>query len=323
MINVFRKNDLANIILLLPYTIVLRIHSILHPVAYTAKDVDSILIKWFFDTVSAPLTQSIIAIVLIFGQAILINSLGNGHRLYRTPNALAGMFYILLVSSIPDLQILSPALIGITFILIAVFYIFKTYKMTVAATSIFNAALASAIAAIIYPPYFIAIVAIFMGLTMMRNFKLIERIQFMVGYGVLLWIFGVLLFYYDLLSAQTFSFLSFPGAMIEITWLDQKTLWTLGSVLFLVFLSLVNYYNFVKKKGIDVRKKISFFYWLLACSLIALIFFQGLSYQHFFFVATSFAVFLAMTTLLIRNRLLSELLHLFLLVGVFYLQFGL
>ena len=301
----------------------LRIYSILHPVAYTVKDVDSVLVKWFFTTLSDPLTQSIIAILLVFGQAILINSLGNGHRLYRTPNALAGMFYILLVSSLTDLQILSPALVGLTFILIAIFYIFKTYKMTVAAASIFNAALASAFAAIIYPPYFIAILAIFMGLTMMRNFKLIERIQFMVGYGVLLWIFGVLLFYYDLLSVQTFAFLSFPGVLNQISWLEPKTLWTLGSVLFLVFLSLLNYYNFVKKKGIDVRKKIGFFYWFLACSLIALVFFQGLGYQHFFFVATSFAVFLAMTTLLIKNRLLSELLHLFLLVGVFYLQFGL
>lgn len=322
MISVFRKNDVANIFLLLPYTILLRLYSLIHPTAYQFSELDPIWLEDIYEVVSSPLAQSVIAILLIFAQAVVINLLGNRHHIFRTPSALGGMLYVLLVSAIPELQVLSPALIGVTFLLIAIYNVFTTYKQTVAASSIFNAALSSAIAAIIYPPYFIAMITIFIGLSMMRNFKMVERFQFVIGYGVMLWIVGVLLFYFDLLDTSMFNKVMPPGALLEMNFTDTKTIWVLGVTLFLILLSLGNYYSYVKKKGIDVRKKISFFYWLLASSLLALLVFRFIDYQHFYFLALSLALFVSMAFLLIRNLALAELLHLVLLGCVFYHQFG-
>lgn len=322
MISVFRKNDVANIFLLLPYTILLRVYSLIHPTAYQLTDIDPVWLTNFYGVVSSPTVQSIIAILLVFGQAVIINLLGNRHHIFRTPSALGGMLYILLVSAIPELQILSPALVGVTFLLISIYNVFTTYKQTVAASSIFNAALSSAVAAIIYPPYFIAMITIFIGLSMMRNFKMIERFQFVVGYGAMLWIVGVLLFYFDLLNVSMFNKVMPPGALSEMNYTDTKTIWTLGVTLFLILLSLGNYYSYVKKKGIDVRKKISFFYWLLASSFVALLVFRFIDYQHFYFLALSLSLFVSMAILLIRNIALAELLHLVLLGCLFYYQFG-
>ncbi len=322
MISVFRKNDVANIFLLLPYTILLRVYSLIHPTAYQLNELDAVWVSNFYQLVSSPMVQSVIAILLIFAQAVIINLLGNRHHIFRTPSALGGMLYVLLVSGIPELQVLSPALIGVTFLLAAIYNVFATYKQAIAASSIFNAALTSAIAAIIYPPYFIAIITMFIGLTMMRNFRTVERFQFIIGYGVLLWIFGVLFFYLDLLNVSMFNQVMPLGALSEINITDTKTIWILGVTSFLILLSLGNYYSYVKKKGIDVRKKIGFFYWLLASSLIAFLIFRFIDYQHFYFLALAISLFVSMAILLMKNIALAEILHLALLGGIFYYQFG-
>lgn len=322
MISVFRKNDVANIFLLLPYTILLRLYSLLHPTTYQLNAIDSVWIGSFYQLVDAPMVQSIIAIVLVFSHAVIINLLGNRHHIFRTPSALGGMLYVLLASAIPELQVLSPALIGVTFLLAAIYNVFKTYKQTMAASSIFNAAIFCTIAAIIYPPYFIAMITMFIGLTMMRNFKMVERFQLVVGYGVSLWIVCVLFFYMDLLNVSMFNKVMPLSVLSEMNFTDTKTLCILGLTTFLVLLSLGNYYSYVKKKGIDVRKKIGFFYWLLASSLLALLVFRFIDYQHFYFLALSLALFVSMSILLIKNIALAELLHLVLLGGIFYYQFG-
>ncbi len=322
MISVFRKNDVVNIFLLLPYAILLRLFSLIYPNAYVPTSLDTVVSDWIFSVISAPLAQSVAAILLVFAQAIIINVLANNHRLHRQPTALGGMFYILLASCIPEFQQLTPALIGMTFILIATLNIFRTYNLSHAVSNIFNAALATSAAAIIYMPYVFAIIAIFIGLAMIRNFRMTERLQFLIGYSVLIWIVGSLLFFFDLLSWNFGYHIKFPGIIKVYSFSSLTSLWNLGILGLLILLALFNYYNFMKKKGIDIRKKIDFFYWLMLCSLLSIFMFEDLGYQHYYFVLTSLAVFFSMTILLIRNAALAELLHIFMLIGIFYYQFS-
>ena len=312
---------MVNILLLLPYTVLLRIHSLIHPVAYSPTTLDTPLSKWFFDLVSLPLVQSIIAILLVFGQAIFINLLANNHRLHRLPSALAGMCYVLIVSAIPEFMYLTPALLGTSFILIAIFSVFNTYKLSNAAKSIFNAAICSSAAALIYPPFLFAVLAIFIGLAMMRNFRMIERIQFMLGFGVLVWIVAAFFFFFDLFSIDFFSMISVRKAITQYSWSNLVLMIPLGIIGLLVLISLLNYYNFMKKKGIDIRKKIDFFYWLLLCSLLSALLFAGLGHQHYIFAAISLSLFMSMAVLLVRNVFLVELIHFLVIIGVFYYQF--
>jgi len=321
VISIFKKNDVLNILLLLPYAILLRIYSLARPQAYVPTEADSVLSTWIFNAIPYPLLQSIIAILLVFGQAITINVLINNHRLYKYPNTLAGMIYILLVSCIPQLQVLSPALIGATFIIISTFHLFNTYKLNAATTQIFNAALTACLAAFIYPPYALLIIAIFIGLSTMRNFSLIERLQFLIGYVSIVWIITALYFYLNQLSTDVFRFLNFPGVFKNFSYqLSAENISALGYVL-LVVISLLNYYNYVKKKGIDARKKISFFYWVMVCALCAIFFYAGLDLQHFIYIAIPLAFFLSMSILLVKYVFVLEVIHLCLLVGILYFHF--
>lgn len=313
---------MINIFLLLPYTILLRLYSLMHPTAYELTTTDTIASKSVFSFISDPLIQSIIAVVLIFIQAITINLLANNHRLHRTPSALSGMFYILLVSCIPEFQVLSPALIGITFVLIGILYVFKTYKMAKATACIFNAALCVSVATLFYPPYIFSALALFIGLTMMRNFKAKERLQFVVGFIVLVWIMASFLFYFDLLDWNVIHHFGFLSILDNLSWVDNKTLYTLGGVVFLILVALGNYYNFLKKKGIDIRKKLDFFYWLMLASFLSIFLFNGIDYHHYYFLGVSLSLFISMGVLLIKNKALAELLYLIVLFGVFSYQFG-
>lgn len=231
------------------------------------------------------------------------------------------MVYILLASAIPQLHYLSPPLIGATFIIIAAFQVFNTYKLNAATIYIFNAALTSCLAAFIYPPYTFIIIGIFIGLTSLRNFSIVERAQFLIGYLAIVWILSSLYFYVDRLDLTDISFAYFPGIISEIEYTLSHNNIIVLSYLFLVVIALVNYYNYVKKKGIDVRKKITFFYWLMVCSFLSLFFFAGIDLQHITFLAIPLAFFLSMSLLMMRQIIMIEVLHMCIIAGLMYYHF--
>ena len=322
MVSIFRKNDVVNFLLLLPYTVLLRLYSLINPRTYEITPEDTAISKWFFSLIDFPLLQSIIGILVVFGQALLINVLSNNHRLHRLPTALAGMVYIVLVSSLKELQVLSPALIGLSFILLAILNVFTTYKKSKASPNIFNASFLCALAALFYPPYALFAVAMFIGFAMLRNFKWKERIQFLFGFLVLFWIIGAFFYFIDILDFTFYENVSMNGAITSF-WSGDNSLWYSASIfLLLIGISLINYYNYMKKKVIDIRKKIDFFYWLLLCSVLSLLVFHTIDHQHYLIVVISLSVFISMSLLLIRNTALAELLHLIAVLGVFYLHFS-
>ena len=322
MISVFRNNDVINIFLLLPYAILLRIHSLIYPVAYEGHAMDTFLMTWLYNIISSPLIQSILAILLVFTQGILINLIANNHRLHRLPSALSGMVYVLLASITPEFLQLTPALIGMTFVLIAILNVFKTYNQSLAVKSIFNSALASSVAAMCYIPYISVIIALFIGLSMMRNFKFKEKLQFVTGYGVAFWIVGSFLYFTGYFTIDFWDFIAFPGS-ISSFYSKTSTSWiSLGIIVVFVLIALLNYYNFMKKKGIDIRKKIDFFYWLMLCSLLALVIFKDVGFQLYFFLMTPLALFLSMGIIMVRKIALLELLHFFAVIAIFYVHFS-
>ncbi len=321
MVSLFRNNDVINFLLLVPYAVILRLYSLITPVAYLPSSDDTIVTTWIFTLISNPFLQSIIAILLVFSHALMINIMANNYRVHRLPTALAGMIYIFLASCIKELQVLTPALIGLTFILIAVFNVFKTYKLTRATPNIFNASFSCALATIIYPPFIVLTIAFFAGFLSMRNFSFKERIQFIIGFGILFWIAGAFLFAYDALNWTFWDYLSVPGIFAGFTTKAGNFWINLGISGLLIIVVLINYYNYMKKKVIDIRKKIDFFYWLLLCAFLSLFLFQPLDAQHYLILAVSLSVFLSMSLLLIKNKVLAELLHLIGLVAVFYFQF--
>jgi len=324
VISVFKKNDLVNFILLLPYAIVLRLYSFLEPNAYVPGDQDSFLSSWLLgDVVSSPLAQAIVAILLLYGQAILINMLTTEHRIYRIPSALSGMVYILIMSSVPVFQQLTPALIGMSFVILSTFSVFNTYKKQSAKTAIFNAALSAAFAVLIYPPYALLVISFMMGLAALISFDWKSKLQFIFGFGVVFWVIGGFLYFFDVLDWSFFDQIGFVGSVGELLSSSFYEKAMLTGSLVLVVLALANYYNYRKKKGIEIRKKIDYFYWMLLTGFLSLFLFRSLELQHFLFLSLGLSIFIGLTFADLKNAFLGELAHILLIAGVFFLQFGL
>ena len=321
MVSVFRKNDVINFFLLLPYTIVLRAYSLIYPSAYQIEQSDTVLAKGLFTLFDNPFLQGLIGIILVFIQALIINVLANKYRLHRRPTALAGMVYVILVSFLPSFQILTPSLIASTFILFATYSVFSTYKLNNAVKNILNSSLACAIATLIYAPFVITILPLFVGLAMLRNFRMQERLQFLVGFLTMFWVAAAFLFFFDLLDWNIITQLQLPGVVSNFRQLSMEEIWPLSIFVLMVLLSLLNYYNYKKKKVIEIRKKIDFFYWLLLSAIIPLLFFPVITQQYYLFTSLSFSIFLSMSILLIKNKTLAEMIHLVAISGIFYYQY--
>ncbi|MFT4567042.1 MAG: hypothetical protein ACI9FN_002005 [Saprospiraceae bacterium] len=319
MITIFKKNDLLNVLLLLPYTILLRLYSLVNPQAYQVQDSDSFLSTYIFSNlITSPITQAIVAIALVYGHALLINHVVNKNRIYQRPSSLAGMTYILLVSCIQEFQQLTPALIGLSFLILTVFSIFNTYKQTNAVKAITNSALNASVASIVYPPYSIIIVALLIGLGILRSFGTKEKLQFLTSWFVMLWVFGSFLFFLGVLDWGFWNQVGLVGTLSELWSLDQNSYVLLGVTAVLIFIVISNYYNYKKKKAIEIRKKIDFFYWMLLMGFVSLLLFKNLESQHLIVLCMPIAVFVSMSWLLIRQPGYAEIFHFSALGLIFY-----
>ncbi len=322
MIVIFKKNDLLNLLFLLPYTIVLRLYSLMQPTAYTVKEADSFIVKTLFaGLLSTPIVQAVVAIVLVYIQAVMVNQLTLNHRVYRRPSSLAGMTYVLLISSTKDFHLLTPALIAMTFVIITIYSVFGTYKKIHAVSAITNAALGAAMATLIYPPFVILIVALIIGLSIFRNFGLREKLQIIVTYLVCFWIIGVFLYFFNRLDWGFLTNIGFVGTAKEMFFGDNTKTITLVLVGVLLVFTLINNYNFKKKKEIEVRKKIDFLYWMMLSGLVPLLFFKDIDAQHFVFLMMPLSVFVGMSWMMIKSGILAEMLHLSCIALIYYQLF--
>ena len=77
------------------YITLIRLNTLINPVAYELKSSDGYLNEVFFNLLSNPLSQSIVAIVLIYIQALVINRIGIKHKLNKNFGLLPGVFYAL------------------------------------------------------------------------------------------------------------------------------------------------------------------------------------------------------------------------------------
>lgn len=323
MISLFKKNDFSTLLLLLPFTVALRCYSLLYPTGYVPNDKAGVLSKWLFGALeSMPLTQSIIAIGLVYIQAVYINFEINKNKLLLVPSGLPSAFYALFASFFVGLQGLSPELLGMTFVLLACFSAYRVYKRNDGTTPIINSAIYLAIATLFYPPYAVLIVALFVEISILRSFSLREKFQYIFTLLGIYWIIGAFLFYCDTLSLNSLiSHFVLFGSIHLLKPVSIAESWPLIVIALGVFITLANYYNVMKKKGMESRKKIDFFYWVMLVSFLNLLLFDNIETPFLLLLAFPLAVLTSMMFDKIKNKYQAELIALVLLLLAFWCQY--
>lgn len=99
-----------------------------------------------------PFWQIVIGFLLVIVNSCIIERLSSTFLLFKKGAALPGLIYVLTISSLKILQTIHPVHIATLCILIAIYYIFDTYRKRLEVTFTFNASFFIALASLFYLP---------------------------------------------------------------------------------------------------------------------------------------------------------------------------
>ena len=257
MIALFKQKSPANIILLFIFGLLIKLPLFLYPKAVTATENDGRLYHAFIDLIkpAAPggaLLAAMVAFLLLYTQALMINYLVNEYRMTSRQTFLPGMAYMLITSLLPQWSILSAALVSNTFIILIFTSLFRLYNLGAANGKIYNIGLLAGITSFIFFPSLLFVLAILMGIMILRPFRLNELVLLLTGAATPYYFYAAYLFLTDQLDVDHF----FPEVYIQVPEV-QRSLWLVASTLLLTIPFLIGGYyiqNQLRKMLIQARK---------------------------------------------------------------------
>jgi hypothetical protein len=269
-----------------------------------------------------PAMSALLAALLVFFQAIMINALADTFRMMGDRTWLPGLCYVLAASFLKDFLFLSPPLVAVTFVPFALLRLFRIYKAPFATALIFDSAFWIAVGSLFYPPAILFIVAIYFGVLTLRTFQLKEQVVFMTGLLTPLFLSWLFYFWNDrgmeFRNTQTGEVLGWSHAGFD---------WDHSHVLRFVFLGilvlavLLNTSVYYRKKLIQNQKYNTVIYWIFFIGFLTGFLQTHAGFSHFLLMAPSIGIFLAMWLGDIRKRYLAEIFHFLVLSFLLFLQY--
>jgi hypothetical protein len=320
MLTLFRTNQpLANILLLF-YLGILRASSFIHP-ATVAPPPQGILTAWMYaELPPLSMTANIAAFLLVFFQATALNITIGRYRVASELSLLPGVFYCLFCSLMPDFLVLSSVLLANTFVILALFYLFDTYKNSYVAGRIFDAGLWLGVASLFHFSYILFIIWGIVGLGILRGLRGKEFLMFIIGYIVPFILLSVFCFWHSILP-QIGNHFRFNINFFNFSRYDSQTLYVKIGVLALVLLLVLGASTqFFSRRNMTVQKYLSILYWLILFGGLTITFQSGVSLVHFLVLAVPVGVLLSMVFQRI-NTATAEALHMLFLMVALILQF--
>ena len=322
----FFKNNLYFITLgVIVYIVVLRIFSFVSTTAYPILFSDSQLVDIIYRLIAGAWTQGILSTLLIVIHALMINHMVVKHRMNKESGLVSGAMYGLLTSMIFTHGIhLPPVLLANTFILLSIKQILKTYNQREVSAETYLSGFWGACAALLYSPYLYFFIITTIALVIMRSFTMKERLQHFTGWLTPYILLGAYQFLTDDASKSILSLFNDKISLLSFSSLGNyhlKEITTVALILVLTIFSLVNYNRYVGKKDISIVKRIDILFWLILYGGLTSCIFVNINASHLMTLTIGLSFLLAVSLSNMKNSILAEILHLFLIIGVVYLQY--
>lgn len=310
--------------MLLPFCILIRIKSFLNPPEEIhiacANDFSEGLLSY----AGTGIRQAVITTLLVFIQAVMVNRLVIKNKLSHELTLIPGMLYIIFVSFIPSFLSLSEVLFANTFFLLSLHEIFRIYKNPRPSSYLFNAGLYGALASLIYFPFILIIPMCITTIATLRTMNLKELLQYLGGLICPFVLMFTIYYYQD--NASEFFFQQWLNTFsIPFTSIVWGTVEIISMIIFLLSLVyfVVQSNQFLKKKNLASRKKISVCFLWMIMSIFGLFLTCDLSVFHLIILSVIFVIFSSFILLKVRNFLFVEILNLLLLFLLFNNHFNL
>lgn len=322
MIEIFRTNQFFATLLLIPYTFLIRIYSLIHPEAYQVQEFDTPIAKYLFSQLFlSPILQSLIACVLVFLIANFINRHIIQNRLSKHQTLLPGLFFVLITAGMPGGIICSPAMLSACFLMLAMLSINSIYKTSEAPVRIFNTGIYLAIATLLYPANLFFWSLGLIALLILRSFKLSELMIFTSGMFVPFFLLGTY-YYWNGKLKLIWDYFQFDSGIFGLFLdLDLKTILYLSAIGLTAIYSIARYNTYTMKSSIQVQKKIDIIYWFMFFCMLMMFFINGITFTHLVILAIPFAMFIGLSFEKMKSRFVAEMFHISIIVSIFFAQF--
>ena len=306
---------------MLPYICILRLKSFTHPPSHTELIGVSPLIDFLYESLP-PLVLSILAVLVIFFQANLVNYFVNINKLNTKNSLLAGMILAMGMCLLPHFLILHPIMIANIFLLMMLIQLSNIYKVYKPIKSMYMAGFFCGLTILISPHFIILVLFIIQALLMLRDINLKEFLQSIIGLFTPIFIVGA----FSLDKATdgflpflklNFSFPSFPSSFDVIDWIGM-------CVLMIVILYIIlTQTNLRKKKSVKAQLLVSLLYILAFYTIPMMLFESALVPQHLMTLVIPLAILFAMLLFVTKRLAVAEFIHFALVVFIILFQFDL
>jgi hypothetical protein len=326
MINLFRIYNPFNVIWLAFVLLVMRMGYIIK----APDHLDFIFVEPFtrslvpvaYENFFSPSANIILAAILVFAQALLLNYLINFYNLLGKPSFLPGLMFIVASSLFTPFLILSPPLICNFLVLWMLFKLFGLYKTDNAKSTAYDLGMLVAVGSLIYLPFIYLILGVWIAFLLFRPFDIRDWMASLFGYVTVFFFLAV--YYYLTNRLTTFYTIWLPlGTRFPNSiHINQYSYLILVPVLVIFILCFFKLRQVFYKSYVQIRKSYQLLLLLFIIGALAFYVKAEFKLNHFLLCAVPTAVFFAYYFLYATKRWFYEILFLLLVGSIIYFQFN-
>lgn len=200
MLQLIRNNSPFTVIILFIFTIIVKMQFLLHPVApnvsenFVFEQVVTFCNLILFNNAFA---YTLLAIILLFWQAIYLNAVAIRHKLYGKQTYYVAFIYLCLTSLYPAFNYFSEVLLANWFLIAALNIILNIHQTNKPRTGIFNIGFLISMAAILHSPSMFLFLLVFVSVSLLRRFNPSEWVVGLVGYLTPFYFLATFLYLFD------------------------------------------------------------------------------------------------------------------------------
>jgi len=264
----------------------------------------------------------LLAGIVVFAQALLLNHLVNHYNLLGKPTFLPALMYITITGLFTPFLVLTPPLLCNFLIIWMLFKLFSFYKSNDAKSSAYDLGMIVAIGSIIYLPFIYLFLVVWIALIIFRPLNWREILAGIVGYATIFFFLAVYYYMNDNLG-QFYSIwlplaTKFPNS-IDIHYLSFLVLIPVIVILALCFVKLQQ--NFFRSY-VQIRKSFQLLFVVFLITGLSFYVKTPFNLNHFLLCAVPCTVFFSYYFLYAKNKWFYESLYLLLLISIIYFQFN-
>jgi hypothetical protein len=322
VLTLFRTNQAVANIIVLAYLFIIRFSLFTHAFPWNPDNSNAgVPSLWIFQFVSRfGLNPALLSLALIFVQAFYINLMYRNYRATQEVTLLPGVFYALAASLIPEFMNLSPILLANTFLLLAIENVYSVYRANDCADKIFNIGFWIGVASLFQFSFTMFLVAFFVGLTIMRGFRLNEFLMFFIGFFVPHILLSVYMFWTNQLGMMQQNLLDNLGFFNVQMHHEQFASLKIILVSILIAFVLITSGLLYSKRNVTAQKYVSILYWVLFAALGTILMQSHISLQHFLILSVPLGILLSFCLQSINSNT-TEMVHLLIVVAALLLQY--